>query len=117
MTSQILGCAGGTYGDQDGSAPVALAVTVDVPGITAAQTDAGILSSAYVGQTATNATGQFCAPVSPGTTVQLSQPGFACPKGPSPAPAPTFTVPAQQGPGACAAGGCFDAGDVFYGCY
>ena len=117
MENPNVACASGTVQEFDSSAPVTYDVRLTET-LTNGQQNAGMLPYAYIGTATASATGQLCAPVPPGSAFTLLDPAVAtnCPGGSSP-PSPV-SVPGDAGAGACAsAAACFDAGDIFYGCY
>jgi hypothetical protein len=109
-----LTCVSGTLSPTDGvTLPPTLDVTLEVA-VTESAQNAGIEDLAYIGQTALDAEGGFCALAPPGGEVELVQPGTGC----SAPPPGDEAILVQGGTGAlsCAGGGCVDAGAQTFGC-
>ncbi len=102
-----------------GATPVAIALDVTLQNlpVTLAQMNTGIRGSAYIGQVTPAVDGRVCAAVAPGTTVNLrDSTGTVC-AGVGTNPGAIAEIPpGDAGLNACGTAGCFDAGDLFYGC-
>ena len=120
LTREGTCVAGNLQADAGGFAGL---LQVDIVGInvTAEQTSAGILSSAYIGRVSpTVGTGAFCAYAPEGTSIQLQDPSATqcgSPWNGSANPLGMIAVPTGLAESICSAGGCADAGvNLAYGC-
>ena len=111
--SPTLTCVSGSVVALDGGAPTMLNATLVTLPVTAAQSNAGIQSSAYVGQVAVGAGGSFCALAPPGSQLQLRDP--ASPNCWAPSGTELAVLNGSSAP-LCSAGGCADAGTISFGC-